>query len=271
MIVSPPNYVLSLPPTVSPDAPVIGYHSIVTIGNVTASGGAKDDYPVTNLANPATNLRWEASSTADQYLQVSGIEGEIDYIGIAGHNFGTHGFSVYAEASFDGGDTWETVAGPVIQANNQPLVFLFTEIAPTDVRVQIEADGVAEPYAAVLHVGKALRCQRNIYVGHTPITYARKIKANNGRSESGHFLGRIVTGRRAETSVTFQNLTPDWYREYFHPFVEHAETGCFFFAWRPAEYPTEVGYAWLTDDPMPSNTGPNGFMQVNLTMSGMLL
>jgi hypothetical protein len=130
--------------------------------------------------------------------------------------------------------------------------------------------GTAAPTIAVVYCGALLVLQRRMYVGHTPINMGRDVSHASHRSVSGNFLGRIVLGRKTGTSVALQNLTPDWYRTYMHPFVLAAEEIPFFFAWRPSSYPNEIGYAWLTQDPKPSNQRTNGMMQVDLQLEGVV-
>jgi hypothetical protein len=121
----------------------------------------------------------------------------------------------------------------------------------------------------VVYCGKLLVLQRRIYVGHTPGNYGRTSKVINAKSENGSFLGRIVLNEMTKTSVALENLTPDWYRTYFDPFVTAAREDPFFWAWRPSSYPAECGYAWLTNDPKPNNSLPNGMMQVSFEISGI--
>lgn len=132
------------------------------------------------------------------------------------------------------------------------------------------ASGNDIPRCAVLYCGKLLVLQRRFYVGHVPINYGRKVNVISGQSESGQFLGRIVTGRATATSVALQNLTPTWVRQNLVPFLRAAEDQPFFFAWRPQTYPREVGYAWLTNNPEPMNQRPNGMMSCTLQMSGIV-
>jgi hypothetical protein len=129
--------------------------------------------------------------------------------------------------------------------------------------------GAAPPTIAVVYAGALLVLQRRIYVGHTPIPYGRSAKITNGRSESGNFLGRIVLNEKTQSAVKMQNLTPAWYRQHLDPFIAASKEAPFFFAWRPLSYPREVGYAWMTNDPQPSNARANGMMQIDLQMTGI--
>lgn len=272
------NYVLSDSISgggvINADNPLIGYDNIVTSG-VLASTTAQAGYPVTNLANPATHLQWRGNDNdSDEYIYVNRETTDpIDYVGIAKHNLGTSGMAVSVEVSNGGSpEVWTEVFEPVLLATDAPAILRFAPQAVFALRVRIQPSASSPapfPRVAVLYVGKLLVLQRRIYVGHTPITMGRVTTVVNGRSESGNFLGRIVLGETTQTKVELQNLTPDWYRSYMEPFLLQAQENPFFFAWRPGTYVREVGYAWLTTDPIPSNQRSNGMMQVSLEMAGI--
>jgi hypothetical protein len=115
-----------------------------------------------------------------------------------------------------------------------------------------------------------LELQRKIYVGHTPLLYGDGVKVVNGQSENYNFTGRIVQATGKRSAVSSQNLTPDWYRQYFVPFQESAKEFPFFFAWRPLAYPGETGYCWMTGDVKVTNQRSNGMMQVDFSIAGIV-
>jgi hypothetical protein len=259
--------------TINANNPIIGYQNLVTASNV-SSTSSEAGFPATNLANPSTYLKWVgvvSDPVQDEYitLQLNTNE-DVDYVGIAGHNFYTAQIAVSIEIVDESGSptVWEELTSPVIPPNDGPLLFRFTPQGVVSIRIRMQP-GNAAPQAAVVYSGALLVIQRRLYVGHTPITLGRKTKVTNGRSESGKFLGRIVLSEMTATKVDLQNLTPSWYRTYMDPFVLNSQEYPFFFAWRPSAYPNEVGYAWLTSDPNPTNQSPNGMMQVSLEMSGI--
>lgn len=247
--------------------PIIGYHNLVTDG-VTVATTEHASYPVTNLENSLTHLRWQGTdSSSDEYLTMTlNTVDDIDYVAIARHNF----FSAQITVSLEifNGVTWDEVISEFIPPNDTALLMRFEPQAVTQVRVKLQPSGTV-PRAAVMYAGKLLIVQRRLYVGHTPITYGRKTVMVDGYSENGEFVGRIVKNTSQGTQIDLNNLSPDWYREYFDPFVEAAQTEPFFFAWRPGDYGFEVGFCWTTGDPIPSNESPNGFMKVSFPVKGI--
>lgn len=259
--------------TINGNNPLIGYENLATTTNISSTTEA-DGFPVTNLVNPSTNLRWQGETSSpeeDEYITVAvAATDPMDYIAVAKHNFGSAQIAVSVEyLDTDASpDSWEELVSPVMLPNDGPALFRFSPQALSAIRLRLQP-GSEAPRAAVLYTGKLLILQRRIYVGHTPIPYGRSTKVTNARSESGHFLGRIVLNQATGTSVELRNLTPDWYRTYMEPFVQNSYENPFFFAWRPQSYPREVGFAWMTNDPQPQNAVQNGMVQVALQMTGV--
>lgn len=256
------------------DNPVIGWRTLVQAGSLQSTTAAAG-FPVSNLGNPSTDLLWQGVVSIpeqDEYitLGVSTVD-DVDYVGIAGHNFGSAQIPVsieYLDVETDP-DTWVELIAPVILPDDGPAIFRFAPQAVADLRIRLQP-GDAAPEAAVVYAGKLLVLQRRLYVGHTPINDGRVTTIANGRSESGRFLGRIVLGQMTEGAIEMTNLTPDWCRDNVRPFLRQAQEAPFFFAWRPASYPREVGYCWLTNDPQPKNQLANGMMQVSLKLAGVI-
>ncbi len=247
--------------------PIILYDNMVTLANVSADEAAAD-YPVSNLGNPTTFLGWRGTTTAEQLVTIANGEDRFaDTIGIARHNFGSAQIQISVEGNTGLG--WSEIVAPALLSSNGPRIFRFAKDVYTGLRLRLKS-GTAAPRLNVLFVGEALIIPHRLYVPHTPITLGRMRKVVNGRSESGNFMGRVVTGGQSSTGVALKNLEPEWYRRKFDPFVRAAETGTFFFAWRPDRYKAEIGYAWLTSDPIPKNALSNGMMTVDLSLTGVI-
>jgi hypothetical protein len=250
------------PPGITPENPRIGWHNIVTASNISA-GEEAAGFPLVNLANPTTYLRWRAETDYEQELLISEAA-QVNYFAIAGHNLGQ------ATLTFQSSDNladWTTHV-EVIPGSNNAYIAEFENATAGYFRLLIAAPVGTVPEIAVLHVGRILRVQRRIYVGHRPITLSRRTKVSTGKSENGQFIGRVLRSQGLSTDIKLSNLTPSWYRDFFDPFVDHATTGAFFWAWRPQSYPNEVGYTWLTADISPPNQRRNGMMEVALSVDG---
>ena len=98
MLVFGTNLVLSAEEDALPaNTPLIGWQNLVTFSNV-SSDTADADYPITNIANPATNIEWRAADTTAQeiFLALNTVE-DVDYVGIARHNFGSPDAAIAVE------------------------------------------------------------------------------------------------------------------------------------------------------------------------------
>lgn len=262
----------------------IGYDNIVNINNISADSETAG-FPVTNAANPATNLKWKSGSLSAQYVTViTGGAVDVDYFGVAGHNLGSSRSEISVELKnretedyYPAGITWT-------QMDDRPILKRIPKnIAPAtpeddgfiidDIVSTFDAGSVGDPvislddlggivvgyYAirlkitpvnntpqvAVIYVGRLMQMQRNIYVGHTPIRYGRDVLEVNGMSESGAFLGRIIRQTSYSSDIKMKNITPSWYREVFEPFVAACIARPFFYAWRLNDYADEIGYCWF--------------------------
>lgn len=248
------------------DLPVIGWRNVVTSATVSTTS-QQANFPASNVANPATHLQWRAVDASAQYLTIATNEVDpIDYVGVAGHNFGSGEIAVSIEGSIDGG--WVEIVDPVMLPDDSPAIFRFVPASFAQVRLRLHA-GAQAARAAVVYAGRLLELERKVYVGHTPLPHGRKTAVTNNRSESGAFLGRIVLGEWRETTVPLSLLSPAWFRSEMVPFLRAAAEQPFFFAWRPASYPREVGYGWLTDDPRPAPAAPSNLVALELSISGI--
>lgn len=266
MIIASPNLVFTDAPEIGPNSPLLNWHNVITVNNV-AADSEHVDYPVVNLANPATDLLWKSTSLLTQYITVNTTAmGSLDYIGIARHNFGSTATTLSVEV--DSGSGFVQVLPPFIPGDDEPLLLKWVPVSGVSVRLKIVPNG-ALVYAAVMFLGLSLHLQRRIYVGHTPIKYGRRVQVVTGMSENGNFLGRVITGESRATTIELKNLTAVWYRDKLEKFIERYADRTFFWAWRPQSYPNEVGYCWVTGDPQPTNQKPNGMMEITIPIGGI--
>jgi hypothetical protein len=256
------------PYNIGPNTPRVGYRNIITADNISATEEA-DERPVINLANPATDPKssWQGTTTGLQYVQVAQAATGVDYFGLARHNLGSTGAVVRLQGSNDN-VAWTDLTSDVAPGNDYALMQVFTPASYSYWRLRI-VPGSAAPQIAVWYLGKVLSMQRTLYVGHTPITMGRTWSVTSGVSEDGQFLGRTVRHEELVSSVDFKHLTPEWYRAELDLLFDDGVALPFFWAWRPGDFPEEVGYAWFTSPPQVSNQLPNGMMQASWSMKGI--
>lgn len=264
---------LSLSPTADNplNTPIFGWSSLVTVGNVTASTEAAG-FPATNVANPSTNLRWEAepgSPADDEYLTVTISQVDpVDYLAVAVHNFGSENIPVSVEGSVGGSPEWFELTAPRMLANDDPVIFRFEPQSLTGIRLRMQA-GDAAPYVAVLYAGKLLVIPRGTHQDYVPINLARQTTAPIGVSESGHFLGRVIISESRASTFALRMLDPTWYRTYMDPMVKVLRSRPIFFAWKPTEFPNDVGFVYVTNDPQPSRHFDTATMAIDFQMTGV--
>lgn len=255
--------------------PVIGYDNIVTAANI-SSTTEDASFPASNLANPATFLKWKSAvTTGDEYIYIlPGASHTMSYVGVAGHNWTSHTVSIEAttdpNSPFDSPGWTEIVQATVI-TDDLPLIFQFTEASYSALRIRIQqgADDVRE--AAVVYVGALLTLERSVKVDtdHIPINLGRSVDVLNGFSESGNFLGRIVRNQINESVVEIDHFSNSWYRSYFDPFVEAAAEIPFFISWAPNDYTADTGFCWLMSSPQPMMNTVVRTFSVKLEMRGI--
>jgi len=253
---------------VDPNNPRIGYHNVVESASAAASSAATG-FPVTNLQNDLTFLYWVAADTSAQTLTFTlSAAAELSYVGIARHNLGTVGATYELEGSANGVD-WTSVAGPQAPTDDGIIVHEFDPVSYQYWRLSLGAASEAIEIA-VVYLGQILTLERRIYVGHTPLPFGLKSVVSTNRSESGQYLGRVIRRQFYETSIDLENMEPDTMRTEIQPFIDSIADRAFFWAWRPAAYPAEVGFVWAMGDVNPANQRANGMMQWNAAIQGIV-
>jgi len=252
------DLVLSQGALSSGNAGVIGWQSVASLVNTSVTSETESG-PLSNMLNDSTSFYWQASSTANQTITISTVGLTVDYIGIARHNLTQVGLT--ATVYFDG-----VVILDAIQFGDQTFMHVFNRASPNVITIEIE-NATTPVKIAVFHVGLSIKLQRNIYVGHTPITYGRNLSEINAMSENGQYIGRIVRNETRTTEIELKNLTPEWYRLELDPFIK-ARVPCFW-AWRPVDYPAEVGFCWIEGAAQPVNQRSNGMMGISWTFKGI--
>lgn len=246
--------------------PIIGWDNAVSTGTLTASSEA-EGYPVTNLTNPSTSSEWRASGNGTQSITVTlGAEREINYIGIARHNFGSSGAAVSVTAEPGGVD----LVPSIMPVSDAPLMVRFDPITVTSVTITISG-GSVPARMSVLYAGYLTTVKGGMYQEVVPIPYGYQTDIVTNRAESGDFLGRIMTDQRLQLAYEFAYVEYDWFKANMGPFIKSAMLQPFFFAWLPEMYPEDVAFGWLTADinPISENFEGTVVVRFNMEMGGL--
>ena len=110
---------------------------------------------------------------------------------------------------------------------------------------------------------------RPFYGGHSPAVLSKRTDFYSSDSESGNFIGVQVRRRALESNADWKNLADTWYRAYFVPFLNTAETLPFYFAWNLLEHPTDVAYCKNVTDISPTYQGSRDLMSVGIPLIGI--
>lgn len=238
----------------------IGYRSIIPDSEYTATVGSPG-FPFLSALNPATYESWRPTSPAVVNID-AGEPVPVDYIAMqqSGISLLTVEYSnddidyVEAISYSPGGDGATMGLFPVTTARYWRIT-----IAGSSLRI------------IKLNLGRALAMQRAMYQGHSPINLSRITAVRPSVSETGQFLGSVEQRLGTATRASWDNLSAQWYRDNFDPFVAYGpRVFPFFFAWRPETFPDEVAYCWATNDIQPVNSGPRDLMTVDMDLEGYL-
>ena len=216
------------------------------------------------LANPLTADKWKPASVNSTITIDAGSVVDTDYIGIAAHTFARD--SAVLTIAYSNDDVTYTDLTSISASDNKPIMVIFDTVAAQFWRITIAA--LAIPSMGVLNIGTALVMQRGLYGGHSPVTMSRNSKVIRNKTEGGQFAGVSLINEGVNTTYSWENLTSTWYRDNFDPFVVAARSRPFFIAWRPVEFPNEVGYVWTENDISPTNNGTIDLMDVSMSVSG---
>jgi hypothetical protein len=251
-------------PTIPLSHSRIGHQTYTRTGTATASS-AQVDFPADAPLNELTYEFWRPNLLPATWTLDAGSSVSANYFGIAAHTLGASGNTVTIQGSND--NITYTDIDSITPSDNSPIMFLFASASYRYWRISISSGTF--PSIGVIYVGTVLEMLRPCYGGLTPISLSRDSVIRPNRSEGGQWLGRSVIRSGSSMKVGYANLENNWVRTTFKDFIEDAVLYPFFFAWRPDNYPEDVGYVWVGDDIKPSNMGRNSLMQVSFDMSGL--
>jgi hypothetical protein len=264
-----PSALLASPPAGEPLTHArIGYQTWTREDGVTATGSTEaEDAPADAVLSYVTNTFWEPTALPATLTIDFGRLRQIDYVGIGAHTIGSSECSVAVATSPDN-STYTDFSDDTAPGNDAAIMFLDDAVSCRYLRLSF-AGSVVMPRVGVVYAGEVLTMYRALYAGHQPITMSRRTTMTTLKSRGGQLLGRSFRRHGIATPASYKNLPSDWVRENLDPFVRSARLYPYFWAWRPQDFPEEVGYVWTDDDIAPKNSGPRDLMEVGWEMEGI--
>lgn len=261
--VSPPN---NLTPNVA-DAIGLNHGRIGYVNHTFTASFDATSSPETSTAisTPSTWERWHPISGGAQEITITFTENKtVNYIGLAGYDLAGATIAIQSSAgltsSFSAIETLTDFDAP-------SRMVLLDEFTARRVKLIVTR---TEPISlGVVYLGEALALQRATRGGVTPAPLNQMTGYNTEFSAAGQILGRVINSEGVETKVSLRNLTDDWYRSDFQPFVKAAKTTPFFYLWNPRDYPSDCIYGVSSKDIAPTLQGGKKFMDVSFNIEGV--
>jgi len=89
-----------------------------------------------------------------------------------------------------------------------------------------------------------------------PPIFQGAAQPRNNLSVNGSFLGRNIRAQNRTGTIEIDYVLPAWIRATWEPFVTHATSKTWFYAWDYDNYPTEVVFCGASEIIPPESTGP---------------
>jgi hypothetical protein len=199
---------------------------------------------------PNTADRWAITTTSFITFTLPAAV-SIDTIGIGAHNLGSTNYVISFQYSVTDVSSFVTFK-PAQTPTDDTAVMSHISTSVSARRVRIILTGSGSAFVGSIYAGIALQMQRPFFAGHSPLPLSARTVRYSSVTEGGNFVGEQIRRLGFRTSAPFKNLSNDWYRLYFQPFVIHARTLPFYFAWNLDQYPTDVGYCKTNEDITPA-------------------
>jgi len=230
--------------------PVIGWQNLLASGTVTASN-ANVDYPVENVFDNLEYDYWKATATGTHYITaVFASVQSVGYLLMHRHNLHLITGSYKLQYSTNFGVDWLDATALNNPIDSAVVMEVFDEISASYWRLQITGlTGI--PQLAMLMFGPQMVMPRRLRLEFTPPGMGIEDEITEVSSETGILLGVSVTRHMHRSILAFANVSAQWVRDYWMPFMLHVLTKPFAFAWNYNNQPTEVCIAWRDGDKLP--------------------
>jgi hypothetical protein len=236
--------------------------------DLTVTASSEDaDYPKENAYDWRPFTWWKPTSTGDSWLQASFTSAkEVNYFAVAGHNLGSSGSSI--KLQYHNGSTWvDAVSGGGGGVDDRVIFFTFDSIVSNTWRLLV-SNPTTIASVGVVSFGMTTDLTKGQKTGFAVPTMVGDSEYRTNESDTGLFLGRSIKRQNYPGSISLDLMDPDWVRQTWIPFTEHAKLKPFFFVWSGGYYPDEVVFAWTDGDINPPNYSGELWMSASLKFNG---
>lgn len=235
------SFISALSGTVTSNTARLGYENLLENGTVTVSS-ENTDFPIENAYDwlPYDVFKPAAIGTINIDLTLTASDGA-NYFAFYGlENVDTIKLQYWDGSAYQ--DAFTAIAPP----NTGPYIKFFDTQTTDQWRVVIVCTTICS--VAQIAFGSYLALPFGQYLNYTEPKLGRSNTILTNTSDTGQFLGRSVIANASRSTVKLNYATDAFTRASWLPFVEHAETKPFFYAWDVANYPTEAAYCWADGD-----------------------
>lgn len=216
------------------------------IGATLTASSAASGFEAVNATTWDTYSAWQPTSTSAQSYTIDlGSAASLDSFGIAGHNLFSCGATVELQHSPDGA-TWTTVVSAITVASDEPLFRRFAAVSKRYWKLNFTSTSIFT--IANIFVGVSFAMPKAQAYGGSIAPYNKMNKAMSSRTRTGVLLGRSLKYLGGKLSFQFNNVDSSWVRSNWEAFYDNLMTQAFYVAYDTTNYPSEVAYAWVSDD-----------------------
>jgi len=225
------------------NTPRIGWRKLTgTISASTAAAG----YAAANAATSRTDSFWQPTALAATWRLDAGSAQTVSYCGIAAHDLGSKGCTILVQSSPD--DSVWTTRATVVPTDDGAIMALFAAVSARYWRLSISGAG-GNPTLGVIQFGAVTEFpQRCTFAPSMSFERTRSAAYSANITEGGQWVGRSRVRTMLSPKITVTHLSEAWVASEWDALALHAETGPFFIADRPSDYPKSVAYAWAQSD-----------------------
>lgn len=189
---------------------------------------------------------WKPASSGASYLEIAlDTAAKVDYFAVFGHNLGETDSQMRLYYSTDGGVNYSALSSLYEDIFDSHVIFeTFTAVTVTHYRLVLYCPSEIASIAVVA-MGERLELPKAAPLNVSPAPYSFGNTYLSSKSDTGRLLGRTLLRKESEVMIEAKMLSPTWVRDYWLPFIEHAEAKAFFYSWNYEDFPDDTAYCYI--------------------------